>query len=350
LTKDSGAPNRGWIWGLSEYKGRFKSTLSNYQVTRKYGGTFIILPHDIWGTDNSNSSTLWPGDNGEWASYDAFLDQLLSDIKANNMVAHSVFDIWNEPDISIFWPRSASQWVELYVRTHQRIRSDSALYSMLITGPSLANQPVSSNTWWTSWLQAVKTNNVVPDQYSYHLEGATTAEDNDLQTTNQTLGALLTQYGLPSRQININEYGNSGEQVPQGAAFWISRFERYDAIGLRGNWQGGCVLHDLFANLLTKSANPNACTAVDYQPAPEYPVYEYYNMNMTGNRVATTGTGDRQMDVYATVGGGKVRVLCGVRLNTGTWYITIDKLSAVGLPTTGTVNIQTWGFPSCTST
>lgn len=261
-----------------------------------------------------------------------------------------MFDIWNEPDISFFWVRSSSQWVEMYIRTHQRIRSDFALNGMQISGPTLAYSPSSSNSWWTSWLQAIKSNNAIPDQYAYHLEGGTTAVDNDLQTSNQTLGALLSQYGLPERQININEYGNTGEQVPAGAAWWIARFERYDAVGLRGNWRGGCVLHDLFADLLTKTSNPNSCSATDYAPAPEYPVYEYYNLNMTGHRVSTQGSGDRQIDVYATVGSdGVVRVLCGVRINTGTWYITIDNLSSAGLPTSGTLNIQTWGFPGGSS-
>ena len=50
------------------------------------------------------------------------------------------------------------------------------------------------------------------------------------------------------------------------------------------------------------------------------------------------------MDVYTTVGSDKVRTLTGVNLKTGTWYITINNLSAVGLPTSGTLNIQTWGF------
>ena len=43
------APNRGWIW--NEYAGRFASTKSNYLTARKYGANFIILPHDIWGTE-----------------------------------------------------------------------------------------------------------------------------------------------------------------------------------------------------------------------------------------------------------------------------------------------------------
>jgi hypothetical protein len=52
----------------------------------------------------------------------------------------------------------------------------------------------------------------VPDQYAHHLEGITTEIDNDLQTTNATLKALLDTYGLPERQININEYANWEER------------------------------------------------------------------------------------------------------------------------------------------
>lgn len=48
---------RGWHW--NEYGPRFQSTLNNYKTARKYGGEFQLLPHDIWGTDTVNSTTLW---------------------------------------------------------------------------------------------------------------------------------------------------------------------------------------------------------------------------------------------------------------------------------------------------
>jgi hypothetical protein len=117
--------------------------------------------------------------------------------------------------------------------------------------------------WWTSWLSQIKGNSTIPDQYSYHLEGETAALDNDLQTTNATFKALLATYGLPDRQININEYANPQEQVPTATAWYISRLERYDAIGLRGNWLGGTGLHDLFANTLTKQSDPLNYYATD---------------------------------------------------------------------------------------
>ncbi|KAJ5699139.1 hypothetical protein N7462_001144 [Penicillium macrosclerotiorum] len=338
------APARGWIWGLNEYRGRLQSTLSNYQTCRKYGADFIILPHDIWGTDHANSSTVWPGDNGDWSDYDLFIKTLMVDLKTNNALEGLVWDIWNEPDIETFWVRDQQQWIDLYIRTHNILREDSSFDNVQISGPSLAYRPVSGNTWWSDWLAQIAGNKTIPDQYSYHLEGSTDDWDNDLQNTNGTLAVLLKTYGLPERQININEYANYAEQIPAGAAWWISRLERYDAFGLRGNWLSGWTLHDLMANLLTKKSDPSDYNATDYASAPEYQVYKYYNLNMTGNRVETSGTGDRLFDVYATVGLDKVRILSGARITTGDWQITVNHMSAVGLPSEGTVNIQTWGF------
>ncbi|KAH8897924.1 hypothetical protein GQ53DRAFT_637203 [Thozetella sp. PMI_491] len=338
------APNRGWIYGMNEYYGRLASTLSNYWTCRKYNADYVILPHDVWvGTDHTNDSTLWPGDNGDWADYEKFLRQLMSDLKANNALDGLVWDIWNEPDIGVFWERSQQQWIDLYIRSHNIIRSDPAFNTVKISGPTLAWRPMSSNSWWTNWLSQISGNNTVPDQYAFHLEGSLDAVDNDLEYTNASLGALLKEYGLPDRQININEYAEFIEQVPAGYVWWISQLERYDAIGLLGNWLGGTALHDLFANLITKSANPWDYAATDYVSAPGYQVYKYYNLNMTGERLQTTRSGDRWLDVYATVSD-RVRVLTGVKVNIGTWQITIENLGAAGYPESGTVVIDTWGF------
>lgn len=207
----------------------------------------------------------------------------------------------------------------------------------------MANVPTASNTWWTSWLSQIAGNKTIPDQYVYHLEGSPTAVSDDLQYTNASLRALLQRYSLPERQININEYATLSEQIPAGYAWWISRIERYDAIGLLGNWLSGTTLHDLFANLLTKKNNPYDYYATDYVSAPGYQVYKYYNLNMTGVRANTTGSSDRLFDVYSTISD-RVRILAGVRLSTGNWAITVENMSAVGYPTAGNVTIDTYGF------
>lgn len=65
---------------------------------------------------------------------------------------------------------------------------------------------------------------------------------------------------------------------------------------------------------------------------------------MTGVRASTTGSGDRILDVYATIGTDKARILCGARVQAGLWYIRLENLSSIGLPTDGTLTILTWGF------
>lgn len=357
-----GSPNRGWIWGLSEYQGRFESSMSNYLECRQYDAEVSWLPHDIWGTDSTNDSTIWPGDDGQWDSYDAFVLQLIDDLYTKDVLKGTVYEIWNEPDISVFWKGKGGmqQWIDLYIRTHKLIRADSRFDSMKIAGPSLAFRPKESNLWWTEWLRQVAGNDTIPDQYTYHLEGSLTEVDNDPSYTNASLSALLDTYNLPSRQVNVNEYAQYIEMVPGSYVWWIAGLERFDFIGLLGNWQSGTTLHDLLANLIStcnqfflvpslthskaKKADPFDYAATDYAPAPGYWVYRYYASNMTGNRATVDRTGDTHLDVYATVGEDRVRMLVGTKLATGTWYVTIDDLESVGLPASGSLSIDTWGF------
>ncbi|KAH8658848.1 glycoside hydrolase family 39 protein [Tricladium varicosporioides] len=338
-----GAPGRGWIWGLTEYKNRFASALANYRTTRKYGGQFIFLIHDLWGADGTqNSSAPYPGNNGDWTSWDNYLTQWISDMKANNALDGLSIDIWNEPDLTFFWNAPQSQYIQMWGRTYHRLRNE--LPTAKLIGPAFAGSPDASNSWWTNYLSFVKTNASVPDEYVWHMEGG----GGDMGTAYGNLNSLLKTYGLPMKPINIDEYATYPEQVPAGTAWWISQLERVNAVGLRGNWLSGNQLHDFLASLLGK---PNAdtssysATAGGYWPNGDFQVYKYYNQNMTGYRVGSSPSADLKLDTYATVGSDMVRVLTGVRITSGTWQVTINGLSKVGLPTSGTLNIHTWGFP-----
>lgn len=326
----------GWVKGIDAYHARFNNTRDNYREARKFGAKVIILPHDIWGTDHATQSSNWPGDNGDWTDYDNYLNQLIGDLKANNMLDGLVWDTWNEADGS-FWDRSQAQWLDLWSRTYKRIRQDSALSKVLISGPSHASQPNTGNTWWTNWAARIVADQTIPDQYSWH------DEPGDVATDVPNFSTLRTQYKLPVREININEYATFDEQVSSGAAWWISRLERYNLRGLRGNWLSGWQLRDFMASLLTKT-NTNDYRGTGYAGNGEFNVYKYYHQNMTGQRTTSTSTGDGVMDVYATVGTDKVRILTGNHLTQGTWYITVSGLSTLGLSTSGSLSIQTWGF------
>ena len=116
------APALGWASGGYEgYIGRFESALSSYRTTRKHGGDFILLTSDLWGADGGLKG-LYPGDDGDWSMVENFYEQLISDLEGNDMLDGLVFDIWNEPDLEIFWRRSWDQYLEYYVRANAIVR------------------------------------------------------------------------------------------------------------------------------------------------------------------------------------------------------------------------------------
>lgn len=158
------APNRGWAWG--EYPGRFASALSNYRTARASGANFILLPHDLWGADSLNEANVkYPGDNGDWSGYEKFLTTLFADMKSNGMVEGVLYDIWNEPDISGFWPRTWSQYLDLWSRTHKKLKSDFP--GMRMSGPSTSAPPQQSNQNWSQWLDHIVATSTVPDLWSW---------------------------------------------------------------------------------------------------------------------------------------------------------------------------------------
>lgn len=170
----------------------------------------------------------------------------------------------------------------------------------------------------------------------------------DMQSSMATYKSILATYGLATdKVVNINEFAVYSEQVPSGGAWWISQLERVNAIGLRGNWLSKGELHDFMAGLLGK---PNAgtssysATADGYWPAAEFQVWKYYATNMTGYRVQTDPTADKNGEVYAVVDTDRVRLLVGARVATGTWNINLTDLTALGLPASGTLNIHTYRF------
>ena len=337
---------RGWVVSLDDYKGRFASTLANYKTCRAVGADFHIYVHDLWGTDHAGGKNgKWPGDNGDFTDYDKFVKQLMFDVAANTDVSHVTWDIWNEPDIQpYFWVRSAQQWIDLYIRTHKAIRANPALDKMKISGPAIGFAPGPNNAYWTSWLPQAVGNKTIPDFYTMHLLGGLGDITYDPQYALQSLNSLLTKYGAPSRQVFVNEYAAAAEMVPSSYIWWISRLERYNLYGMLANWLGGTQLHDLFGGLLTKRRDPGNCTATDYAPAAGYPVYKYYGSNMTGLRVNTTGSGDRWLDVYATIGTDKVRILAGVKVHTGTYVVVVRNMSAVGYAPGAAVDVTALSF------
>ncbi|CVL07483.1 uncharacterized protein FMAN_14388 [Fusarium mangiferae] len=346
-TRAGGAqiPARGWAFGKDEFEQRFDSSLSNYKTARKYGARVQLLLADLWGADATIRLAM-PGANGDWSSFDEFLDTVLARIDENDMIEGLDLEIWNEPDGPGFWQSSQAQYLEMWGRAFPKIRA--AFPDMPIVGPSSAGQPSTSNRWAKRFYQFIKTNGSVPDYYTWHEETSGDEVTRDVRN----LENLIADVGLPRKPFMINEYAVRSEQNPATAAWYISRLERHNVIGLRGHWASGYSLHDYFANLLSKPGATDKCrsnscaTSTGYWGNGEYNVYKYYNLNMTGSRVQTSGSSDTLFDVYATSNGKSrsAKILCGTRHHASTWSVQIMNLDKAGYPKNGKVKIQKYQF------
>ncbi|EOD66318.1 RICIN domain-containing protein [Amycolatopsis vancoresmycina] len=294
----------GWVAG--KYDRRWNATRAQLLRTRTLGGQFVLLVHDLWGADGASISRF-PGDNGDWTDYDNFLTRLISDVRATG--APVEWDLWNEPNISIFWNRSQAQYFEMWRRGYQRIRA--AFPGQLIVGPSCACVP-SGGGWWTQYLDFVKSANAVPDIVSWHsLPG-------DPVANVAAANASLDPRGIPHpRPYQINEYGASNEQNPGDGAWYIARLERAGADGLRANWASGANLHNDLANLLVRNS------AGQHQPKGEWWVYRFY-ASQTGQIASVTPTA--AYDAFATKAAGTAKVLVGGGSSTGTLAVTLRGL------------------------
>ncbi|KAI6749295.1 hypothetical protein HG530_015134 [Fusarium avenaceum] len=329
--------SRGWATGGYEgYLGRFNSTLSNYRTTRKYNAEFILLPHDLWGADGGqDSQSPFPGDNGNWTEMELFWGQLTSDLKSHDMLKGLVIDVWNEPDIDSFWARTWPQYLEYYNRATTLLRKE--LPGTRLSGPSMAGSPRLDDANWQTWLQSVAGNRTIPDRFSWHQLGTWEREPD---TTVPDLDTLRTQYGVPKRPVDVNEYAWPTEQNPANAVYYLSQCERHDIRGLRAHWGSGSDLHNWMANLIYSTTGTSDGT---YYPNGEWQVYKYYAA-MSGQRLVTTASSDLKFDVFATKEASSVKILAGTRTIQAAYNITISGLEAVGLSEKRTIKVRRYQF------
>ncbi|KAF4840959.1 hypothetical protein CGCSCA4_v009792 [Colletotrichum siamense] len=331
------SPSLGYASG--QLTGRLQSFSSNYKTARSHGAGFQLLVHDLWGADSVQGTIPWPGDNGNWAFFDTFLTQVMAYIKNNNLQSGLELDLWNEPDAPQFWGASYDQYLQTWTRMYQRFKSE--LPNVPILGPSISQPPTTGNTRWTAWLDHVKSTNTVPDKYTYHILTATGSAYIP-RNAQDALKSMTSARGMAMKPVSVNEYGaiDGGDQTNSASAWYIGAFEREGVSGLRAHWgMGAANLHNGMAGLVNFSGS-------NYFRAAQWWVYNYYTHFMTGNRVATTSSGDRLFEVYATRGSSanSVKILTGLKSSAGdrVYDVRVTGLSAVGI--SGTVKIRTLRF------
>ncbi|WP_236594951.1 beta-xylosidase [Saccharothrix sp. 6-C] len=315
----------GWVSG--RYDRRWRATRAQLLRTRSLGGEFILLPHDLWGADG-HPIARFPGDDGDWADYDAFLTRLIHDVGAAG--APVQWDLWNEPNLPTFWNRPQAQYFELWRRTHRRVRA--AFPRQPIVGPSFAGVPTTDGPWWNQYLDFVRATDTVPDVVSWHaLPGDPVA---DVAAADTTLDARAIPHPRP---YQVNEYGAGDEQNPGAGSWYIARLERAGADGLRANWAGAADLHDDLGNLLVRDPSGR------HLPKGEWWVYRFYG-SQTG-LVASVTPGPTR-DAFATAAPGAAKVLVGGRGTPGAVAVALQRLDATsGIVRDGRVRVVVHRVP-----
>ena len=326
-----GCPNGGYVNG--GYTARWNFIKAYYARARGTGAKFSLLLSGMWGSDGVCTVPRWPGDSGNWTEYTAFVNQLIADAKANGMTGSDVrWDMWNEPNI-FFWGRTQSQYLEMVRRGTQLVRA--AIPGAVIEGPSYAGVPSPSNSWWSTYLDYVKANNVVPNIVSWHdLPG-------DPATDAANLSGMLSARGISITGTSVNEYGAFGdEQQPGPSAWYISRLERCNCDGARANW--GTVgqtpsLYDTFGWLVTANAN---------QPMGQWWVYKRY-ADQTGQRTKITASASHDGIVFQDSSARKSIAVLGAKAGGAQGAIDIRYTGIPSwLPTNGSVNVLVERMPS----
>ncbi len=287
-----GCPNGGYVNG--QYAARWNAVKAYHARAKAIGATFLLLVHDVWGADAVCKVPRWPGGGGDWTEYAAFLTQLINDAKANGMTGPDVrWELWNEPDYSGFWGGTQAQWLEMWKRGYQQIRA--ALPDAVMEGPSLAS---GVGSWFNAFLDYVKTNNVVPDYVGWHEAGG----GGDPVSDAKAARSALSNRGIGVANLDISEYGSSGEQNPGHSAWFIARLERAGVEGLRSNWGGGSGLYSTLGGLVTSSWQPNG----------QWWIYKRY-ADQTGMSTAVTAGSQVDAVAYQDPDAAKAIVVVGNR-------------------------------------
>lgn len=302
-----GCPKGGYVNG--QYAARWNAVKAYYAKAKAIGATLLVLVHDIWGADGACSVPNYPGDGGDWTAYTTFIDQLITDFKAAGMTGKDVrWELWNEPDYSGFWKGSQAQWLEMWKRGYQQVRA--ALPDAVIEGPSTAG---GVGGWFTAFLDYTKTNNVVPDYIGWHEAGGGDPVND----------AKSARSGLSSRSINVtnldvSEYGSSGDQTAGHSAWYLARFERAGLDGLRSNWGGGNGLYATMGGMVTNS----------WQPKGQWWIYKRY-ADQTGLQAAVTAGSQADAVAYLDAAAGKSIIVVGNKGSvTGTVSVKVTNIPA----------------------
>ena len=240
-----------------------------------YHAQYQVLLSDIYGADGGQpSNTMYPCDGGNCSNWVTFIDSVVSALQASGLKLS--YDIWNEPDISIFWKAGVdtTQYFQMWDTAYREIRRVAP--GATIVGPDFAYTPQRNAGEWQTWLAHVKAAGTLPDMITNHDEG----DVDDPVTVAQAINSDLAANGIGRIPLSANEYQPADRQTAGVTAWYLARFAQSGYTNaMRGNWQ--CCLTPNLTGVLTQ-------TSSGWQPNGNWWAMRDY-ADMTGSLVSTSG-------------------------------------------------------------
>ncbi len=333
--RGGGHVSRGWIGDGYTYGSGTQADVNSViaqarRLTQSpYHAQYQVILSDLYGNDGGQpSNTRYPCTNGDCSNWVSFIDSVVGALQASGLTF--AYDIYNEPDISVFWPNgsvNSTQYFQMWDSAYRELRRVAP--NALIVGPSFAFTPQSRSSQWQTWLAHVKSAGTVPDWITNHDEG----DVDDPVTVSQSINNALNSAGVALRPLSANEYQPADRQTAGVTAWYLARFAQSGySNAMRGNWV--CCLTPNLTGVLTQSgggwaANGNWWALRTYA-------------DMTGTLVNTSGQVNSTAISASEDSSAKraVAILGDSNGYTGGATVTFSGLSAVPwLASNGTVNV-----------
>lgn len=276
--RGGGHVSRGWIGDNYQLGAGTQADLNTVIAQARRLGPMVqyqAIVSDIYGADGGQpSNTMYPCDNGSCANWITFIDASVGALQATGL--KFAYDIWNEPDISVFWTRgvNSAQYFQMWDTAFREIRRIAP--GALIVGPSLAFTPLGNAGEWQTWLAHAKSAGTLPDEITNHDEG----DVDDPVTVAQAINNDLTSTGIAPIRLSANEFQPRDRQTAGVTAWYLARFAQSGYFNaMRGNWV--CCLTPNLTGILTQSGTSS-------QPNGNWWAFRTY-ADLTGSLVSTSG-------------------------------------------------------------
>jgi hypothetical protein len=336
--RGGGHATRGWIGDNYTFGSGTQTDINSIIAQARRLGSSVqyqVILSDVYGADGGQpSNTTYPCTNGDCSNWVTFIDQVVGALQNSGL--KFAYDIWNEPDISIFWKAgmNSTQYFQMWDTAYREIRRVAP--GALIVGPDMAFTPQRNQGEWTTWLAHVKSAGTVPDEITNHDEG----DVDDPVTVAQAIESDESAAGMARVPLSANEYQPADRQTAGVTAWYLARFAQSDYFNaMRGNWV--CCLTPNLTGILTN-------TSSGWQPNGNWWAMRAY-ADMTGNLVATSGqVGSTAISASEDSASRRVVAIVGDSNGyTGGASVTFNGLSSVSswLASNGNVNVTVDRIP-----